>query len=528
MSYLPSSVARRVVGGSTLNQPGAEIRQVQTSGHQAILQRAVVIEVFGNPSALSEEQKQALAEKVTNPEFVDVLPTNSVLARLVNDSNDLGNPTSVLLFPFFSSYIEMPIVPGEHVFVVYDDPSRRGTTIGYWLSRVSEQRTVEDVNYNVSDRRFDPRYNPQLRSTSERARTDEENTPPGFPNGGDTQATYTLRVTGSNNENPYDGIVEGSDSIKNFTFEPVPRYNKRPGEFLIQGKNNSAIILGEDRTGPIVRAEQDAIGQAGSIDIVAGRGRVLPTSDSETPEGNAPRVITNSRDQKEVNKAPYLSQGNNDNQAEGDPDFESDAARIMISMQTEADKNFGITDLPFPDGSLEVTQPKEGTAGTLGKAYVLAKADHIRLIGRKNDDVDGTILIVRESDSEDTLAYLYINDEGQVQLLGPKVFLGASTGEEEPYIKWSEYKNSIQNLQDQVDALKDFCQQLTNTLQGAFSSAIAVPYSQIASLNAVANVLPNAVYRPLDTTITQKKQTLLTSGQDAIVNKAKSTVIFGE
>lgn len=108
------------------------------------------------------------------------------------------------------------------------------------------------------------------------------------------------------------------------------------------------------------------------------------------------------------------------------------------------------------------------------------------------------------------------------------MFLGASTGEEEPYIKWSEYKNSIQNLQDQVDALKNFCQQLTDTLQGAFSSAIAVPYSQIASLNAVANIIPNAVYRPLDTTITQKKQTLLTNGENAIVNKAKSTVIFGE
>lgn len=118
------------------------------------------MEVFGNPSSLTEEQKQALAEQVTNPEFVDVLPTNSVLARLVNDSNDLGNPTSVILFPFFSSYMQMPIVPGEHVFVVYDDPSRRGTKIGYWLSRVSEQRTVEDVNFNVSDRRFDPRYNP--------------------------------------------------------------------------------------------------------------------------------------------------------------------------------------------------------------------------------------------------------------------------------------------------------------------------------------------------------------------------------
>ncbi len=528
MTRLPSSISRRVIGSSTLTDPTPELRQVTTAGQQPLLQRAVVVEVFGNPGSLTDEQKQAIANQVTNPEFVDVLPTNSILARFVNDSSDVGNPSSALLFPFFSSYLQLPVVPGEHVFVVYDDPSRRGTTIGYWLARTSEQRTVEDVNYNVSDRRFDPRYNPQLRATSERARQEESQDPPGFPNGGDSQGTYTLRITGSNDENPYFGILDGSTAVQQFSFEPVPRYNKRPGELVLQGKNNATIIFGEDRTGPYERVEQDSVGQAGSIDIVVGRGRVLPRTDTEEPEATSPRVITNSRDQKEVNKAPYLSQENNDNPNEGDPDFNLDAARLLVSMQTEADINFQITEQPFPDNVLEFSQPKEGSEGTEGKSYVLGKADNIRLIARKTDEIKGTILILREGDSEENIGYLHINEDGKVQLLGPEIYLGKSTGQEEPYIKWSEYKNSIQNLQDQVDALKNFCEQLTTTLQTAFSTAIAVPYNQIASLNAVANILPNAIYRPLDTTIVQKKQALLQSGNNSIVDKAKSKVIFGE
>lgn len=527
MTRLPSAVGRRVIGGNTLTQPTEELRHVQTAGQQPLLQRAVVVEVIGAPGALTNEQKQDIAERVNNPEFVDVLPVNAIIARMVNDSADLGNPTSTILFPFFSSYVQLPIAPGEHVHVVYDDPSRSGTVVGYWLTRTSEQRTVEDVNYSAPDRRFDPRFNPQLRSTSQRSR-DEDQEAPGFPNGGDTPATFTLRVTGANGQNPYEGIIQESLAIQNFTFEPVPRYNKRPGELVIQGKNNATIILGEDRTGPMVRTETDAVGQAGSIDLVAGRGRILPQQASEDPEETAPRIINNTRDKLEVNKAPYLSEGRQDNPREGDPDLAADAARVLVTMQSEVDKNFRITEFAFPDNALKPTQPNEGTPGTVGKSYVLAKADHIRVVGRKNDDVNGTVLVVRESDSEDTIAYLFINSEGKMQLFAPEMYLGKATGKAEPYIKWTEYKNSVQNLQDQIDALKDFCNQLSTMLQTAFSAAIAVPYSSIASLNSIAPAIPNALYRPLDLTITQKKQTLLETGDNAIVNKAKSTRIFGE
>lgn len=518
MPYLNSNISRRMIGGS-VNSPTQEIRHTQTSGQQPLLQRAVVIEVFDNPSALTEEEKQLLAERVNNPEYVDILPVNSVLARIVNDGVDLGNPTSVILFPFFSSNIQLPIVPGEHVHVVYDDPSRSGTVIGYWLSRVSEQRTVEDVNYSVADRRYDHIYNPQMLSTTERS--DENTYTPEFPNGGNTPSTYTLRISGSNNQNPYDGIVQESKSIRNFTFEPVPRFNKRPGELVIQGRNNSLIVLGEDRIGPVARADSDAIGQAGSIDLVVGRGRILPKSANEDPEGNAPRIIENSRSQYETDKAPYLTDNRQDNPNEGDPDFAQDAARILVSMQTEADNNFNIVDMPYPTNVLTPTQPKEGSQGTLGKSYVLAKADNIRLIGRKDDNVDGTVLILREASEEEDLAYFYINDKGKIQIYSSEIHLGESTQKEEPYIKYSEYKKSVEGLQNQIDTLKSSFDNLYLILQTSFSTAIAVPNSPVTALTqAVPNLVNENV--SLTSNIEQAKQ----ETSNAVTN-AKSTVIFG-
>jgi len=521
MSRITTAVSRRIVGGSTQGSQTADIRSSRTTGQTPVLQRAVVIEVFDNPSALTEEQKQALVNRVSNPDFIDILPVNAILARIVSDSQDSGSSTGIILFPFFSSCMILPVVPGEHVQVMFPDQSHSGNTLGYWMCRVQEQGTVEDVNYSVHDRRFLQNYNPQNRSTSERSQESSE-VAPGFPNGAGTESTRTLRITGSNAQNPYDGIIAESVAIRNFTFEPVPRLNKRPGEFVLQGKNNSTIILGEDRTGPVLRATADAIGTAGSIDMVAGRGRKLPDPVSSDPEETAPRLIQNSRSQREVNKTPYMSEGRQNNPREGDPDFTNDAARILITMQSEADKNFGVTQLSFPEDVLVPVQPKDGTPGTLGKSYVVAKADNIRLIARKDDDVDGTILIIREGASDDEMAYFYIDDAGEMQLYSPKMYFGKSTGETEPYIKYTKYKDAINNLQSQIDALKTFCDSLTTTLQTAFASAMAIPYSPIVGLSSqISGLVSNKT--SLATSFGTKPNDTTT-----IIDDSKSSVIFGE
>lgn len=515
------SVARKVVGGSTTQNPTGLQRQQQMSGDMPILQRAVVVEVIDDISQYTEEELQRLAGSVNNPDIVDILPTNSIVARIISDSSDTGNPQQTILFPFFATYMQLPICPGEQVSVIYGDPSKSGVTTGYWLSRISEARTVEDVNYNVHDRRFLPEYNPQLLTTSERGSQENQQTP-SFPNGANTEQTYTLRVTGSNNQNPYDGIVEQSKSIKNFTFEPVPRYKKRVGEFVLQGKNNSMIVLGEDRSSSVQRTEQDAAdGFAGSLDLVAGRGRKLPATDSEEPEEGAPRIITNSRSQREVNKTPYLNEGTQDNPTEGNQSFTSDAARVLISMQSEVDVSFTLEEQPFADDTLPFEQPKKGETG-IGKSYVIAKADHIRLVSRKTDEVEGTVLVVREGASEEELCYLHFNNEGKMQLWAPEIYMGKATGKAEPYIKWSEYKTSIEKLQEQIDALKSFCQSTTTTLTTAFGAAIAIPYSPITGLSSqVPSIRSN--FATLQGNLDQPSQDALQA-----VENSKSTRIFGE
>lgn len=520
MSRTTTAVSRRTVGGNTTGRPTDDLRASQTTGTMPTLQRAVVVEVIDNPSALTDEQKQAIAEQVNNPEFVDILPTNAIIARMVSDSQDTGNPVSTLLYPLFSTYLELPIAPGEHVQVIYPDPGRSGTVIGYWITRVSEQRTVEDVNYTAHDRRFFPQYNPQNLSTSERSQ--DQPTEPDFPNGAGTTQTATLRVTGSNNENPYTGIVNGSTAIRNFTFEVVPRWNKRVGEFVIQGKNNSTIILGEDRTGPVVRATADAVGQAGSIDLVAGRSRKLPESEDADPEDTAPRIIENSRHQTEVNKTPYLQEGRQDNPREGDPDFANDAARVLVTMQSEADKNFGITELTFPSDTLTPVQPNDGTPGTEGKSYVVAKADHIRVIARKDDTIDGTVLIVREGTDADNIAFLYIDADGKLQVHAPEIYFGKATGKGEPYIKWTEYKKSVEKLQAQIDELKTFCDNLSTALTTAFAAPIAIPYSPVSTLVSAVPQIVRAK-ATLQANLIQPKQ-----ATSQAVTDAKSTRIFGE
>jgi hypothetical protein len=521
MARTTSAVTRKVVGGSTLARPGADLRAQQMSGNQPLLQRAVVIEVYEDPGSLTDEQKQEIEGQVNNPELVDILPGNSVLARVISDNQDAGSATSTVLFPFFSSFIQFPIVPGEQVWVIYPDPERNGTVVGYWLYRVSEQRTVEDVNFSVHDRRFFPEYNPQNLSTTERGRDGQH--VPSFPNGADTTQTYTLRTTGSNGENPYDGILEGSSAMRNFTFEPIPRYKKRPGETVIQGKNNSLIVFGEDRTGPVVRADADvSTGRAGSVDIVAGRGRKLPATESDEPEETAPRLIKNTRDKLEVNKTPYLQEGKQDNIREGDPDQTNDAARIFISMQSEADVNFKLTDISFPENTLEFEQPSEGSESVFGKSYVVAKADNLRFIARKSDDVDGTILIIREGVDENDIAYIHIDKDGKFQIYSKEIFLGKSTGKEEPYIKWTEFKKTVQKLQGQIDDLKTFCDNLTTTVQTAFTAAVAVPFNPISGLTAQVPMLISHK-ATLGANLPSKKQEASQAVEDA-----KSEVIFGE
>lgn len=548
---------RRIVGGSANNQIGEDIRNSRMAGQAPLLQKAVVVDVVCDPSLYTEEELQNLAEKVNNPELIDIMPVNSVIARIITNGQDISNPIETILFPFFPSNFQMPVVAGEQIYAIYEDFSSQRQIVGFWITRVSEQRTVEDVNYTHGDRRFQGFLNPQNLSTDQKGK--DTVITQSFPNGAGTQDTISIRITGSNNENPYDGIVNSSKTIKFFKFEPIPRYKKRPGDFVLQGKNNSAIILGTDRNGSITGSFANT--QAGSIDIVAGRSRILPTAtgpsnQASPPQGSQPWITDTSRGTQEVNKAPYIYQGTPDSLNEGDPDYLTDAARLLITMQSEADISTGLVNnrnLTFPVDTLPFIQPNIGLSGSVGKSYILGKADNIRFIARNNETpkISGSILIIREGTDENNIGYFHIDDQANIQIFGPKIFIGKATGHStnndeppEPYIKWTEYKKTVDHLQTEIksvkdalqselDAIKQNFQNLANTLNTAFAASTAIPFLPITSLVSSGGpivALGSQVVVSVETGKTNADQAT-TDGKnntDKSVEDSKSKRIFGE
>lgn len=455
---------RRLAGSGGANIIGHELEKINTKGQSGTLFKAVVVEVITDPFSLTEEQLETIGQSVNNPELADVMPVNAVIAQIIANGGGMSSGGYTILFPLYQSHIMFPVNPGEIVYAIYEDYSDTGNKIGYWLTRTSGQKTTEDVNYTHLDRRFDKTTNQLNYSTFEKTQLSEITKGPDFQNGGGTEDTTTIPVL-KKGENPFDTILKQSLAFKLITPEPVPRWKKRPGDFVLQGSNNTLICFGEDRSGPLENT-QDAKGFAGTIDIVVGRGRDIPKGDDEEPKLNAPRVITNSRGKLETDKAPFRRGTNkSDNPNEGNPDFDHDAARLYVSMQTDGDTKFKINLNPTKSLSL----PKLPTIGTFNKGYVVAKSDHIRLIARQNDEkgVKGTVLLIKEGNPDQNLGYFFINENGQIQIEGPKIYKGKATGETEPEVLYTNYQETITSLQKQIDTL---CDVIGAAMQGSIGN----------------------------------------------------------
>jgi len=521
-------------------------------------------------SLLSEEYLDDLANLVNNPELIDIMPVGSIIGRIVSNQGGVGPSTHAVFFPMFSSHFMLPVQPGEQVFVIYEDYSGTGAKVGYWLTRIHSEQTVEDANFTHYDRRFDPTSNPAHYTTKQVS--DRNTSPPavGFQNGGNTADTFTLQPSGTIDTNPYQVIADTSVSARYITPEPVPRWKKRPQEFVLQGSNNAIIVLGEDRNGPISGSIQDtpvdiqrssptAPRQAAAVQIIAGRGRYFPEPGNNPREGSqstnppqdkstSPLVTTNTRNFRETDKNPFRSSREGQaNPREGDPDHRHDAAKVYVVQQSRADENFrlvlanGNEGQEYPDQALPNVQPEEN--GVFGRSYVVSKADHIRVVARRDTDsnIDGTILIVREgvrdtaqrggtpstaataSDAETsngTLAYLYIDKDADMQLEAHRIILGRGEDEKEPYIRFTYYKAQIEELKTQIKALADEVKRIADSHHLAFTSATAIPYSPITQLVVTAQTERPQVAANIQA-IKQKVDTVRP-------DDAKSKKIFGQ
>lgn len=536
-------------------------RGMMRSMSPATLYRGVVIDVITNPDLLTEDEINRLGRLVDNSELLPLMTPNTIIAKIVSANQTESTWTSVI-FPFWSSHIMTPIAPGEQVYIIYEDIASTGKKIGFWMTRVHAYNTIEDVNYTHLDRRFDPTINRYNYSTSESLNRPTDSRSEAFQNGGNSAATVTLPIGTDATLNPYDLILQEASATRYITPEPVPRWKKRPQELILQGANNTLIMLGEDRNGPISGALVDPPiditttnglpRNAGAIDIVTGRGRYFlgvgedPRGGSATtnPAGQnstAPLIVDNTRGFLETDKNPYRTTREGiANPLEGDPSPIYDAARIYVVQQSRVDENYLLIEsaggLEYPDGTIPNEQPPEN--GELGRSYVVAKADHLRFIARREPQIDanseniaGTILIVREgakntytptdgvdpdSDPDGNLAYIYFNKEGKIQVDANRIYLGQAVGEAQPYIRYAAYENTITKLQGEIDDLRQFVKNFHTTVKTGFQSASttpSAPYSPITSLVSS--------YVELSTQN-------VPSAPDVETEKAKSKKIFGE
>ena len=378
-------------------------------------------------------------------------PRNSLL---VSPFPSTETNSIILLIPFFSSHICLPVKPGE---IVWGMISERGK--GYWLSRVHELDHVEDVNYTHSDRSAIPTLQNCIETPESIGK--EINHIPGFPNGtvfGNRESDLfkdevdinVITSMGIENKDfsfgmidEYENVVRFNSSTGSIVYEPVPRLTKRPGDFAIQGSNNTSITLGTERGyGKVKRptplktnmyppedqsAEELTEGM-GAIDIVAGRGRIhgdISAIVGSDPIDTRPRVIQNTREKNETHKNLGLEKGKapfgvaDKDVPEGDPDLVHDASRLYLSMKSSPDSNFG---LEYPTLNGEQT-----VAASENQATVALKSDQIRIIARKdeNNNINGAVRIIKEGTEDTDRAVIVMEPDGTIMIDGPRIIIGS-------------------------------------------------------------------------------------------------------
>jgi hypothetical protein len=303
------------------------------------------------------------------------------------------------------------------------------------------------------------------------------------------------------------------------TAEPVPRVKKRPGDLMIQGSNNAVIILGQDRTGPVLRVTgsqgRDVIEQAGAIDLVTGLGapRRLPVNERTDPsEANhnptAPRVIQNTRNKKEVYKTPYKSQ-RMDNPKEGDPDFLRDLSRLYLAMKTKGDLNFKVQFggesgiYPSSGDQLVQTIADLPTDGQNGQPFAVLKSEQVRVIAKGRDPdngpgYSGEIRMIKEGTvSDKDLSLIVMTKEGRIVMVGKDVQLqtheegkvllrcrSSDSSDADPIVLFSKFKEFAEDVYSKLEALRNtVADQLGNVAtQGISVPNAAGPFSPIPGL----------------------------------------------
>jgi len=352
--------------------------------------RMIVMDVVTDPNVdLVDDEKINIWHSmgVSNMQYASLLPRNTIIAKRVGEE---VNP--MFVFPFFPSHISLPCKPGECVWAMLEKPEVPNSDMAFWMSRVIEPHTSDDVNHSHPGRMFEISLAP---TTKERADNQQKGQ---VDNGesvfhelrnGPVVKKGEERVTASEGtillgeeEDIFERLVLESNAAQYVTYEAVPRFRKRPSDIAFEGSNNTLIVLGTDRSGSIEKSRHEQ----GSIDLVAGRGQINDTFGLEAPTTSIFKEKGKDRGEeikRELNKSLDVLKPN-----EGDPDFKNDRSRVLISQRTSTDEYFGLKSYNKEkfDGTPKyrkqtVEDDKDGDAA------IVIKSDKVRLIARSDIEI---------------------------------------------------------------------------------------------------------------------------------------------
>jgi hypothetical protein len=344
-----------------------------------ILYRFVVREVIFDPQVIDAVKLDFWENDlgVSNIQHAVVAPQNAIIAsRMLSNSTTQAEQVMVL-YPIFPPHLAMPVKPGEHVWGMFEDQAGTKNDLGYWLCRIVGPHFTDDVNHSHAHRARNSTFFNGTKDAFDGAKPvyDVSNGDTGVSDGEPYTVAETASVVGK--ESAYKDMMEQSDGGKISVREAVPRYRKRPGDLVIQGSNNSLIALGRDRSGAVADYENtpshgnrpknprdDETTEAGSIDLVAGRGQTSDTGGVE---------VNNQANSKEIGKG-----FGEITKKEGDPDLSTDRSRVLISQKTVVDRNFELENF---NAAFSFEKQEDGTGA------VVIKTDKIRLIARSDVEV---------------------------------------------------------------------------------------------------------------------------------------------
>jgi len=356
--------------------------------------KMIVLDVISDPHIIAYNKRfDWETKKISNVNLSNSLPRNTIIAKFL-----MGNQPPMFVFPFFPSHLALPCKAGELVWVFFENPTSVSSEIAYWMCRVTDFHYVDDVNHTHAPRVLEPSFKETKLDDSEpwyelrnglvkildvegNRKTDPFN-------------TYLDHTDSKDDlvEDIFEKIVLESDAGAMTNYEAVPRFRKRPGDIALEGSNNTLIVLGTDRSGQISsyytgsnnvaypeKTPGDAKEYAGSIDMVTGRGQTPRTMGgiAETTS------IFGSSNKKRgpVLKTEIAKHSNVLSGSEGDPDFESDRSRVLISQKMMPDYKFGLSDYnsQFSDPPIYDSY--------FGDSAVVIKSDKVRLIARSDVEI---------------------------------------------------------------------------------------------------------------------------------------------